>query len=188
MTLLMKVTNQKPSIQDILKAFPDYYLAIEASPTKFEIVGATAAFMKNLGLYQKDIIGRQINQVFSSLLSPGGIDVVKTSLVQAVASKTIQSTQAIVMPAANKQINTWQVTNYPIVELDGAVRYIIQSFREVNLGNLKDEFESENNASLFTFAEAIPHMTWIMNGDGKPLHYNKLWREYADSRRRTDSI
>lgn len=176
----MAVKTRTPGLKETLKALPDYYLALEANPPDFTIIGASTALIDRFGLSEVRIIGRPLTEAFFRGASSEWQKELSKSLTQVVEIRTAQGMRAIELPVANRQKRLWRLINHPVLGPDGAVQCIIQSLHDATDRVAVGGIVGENRSSLYSLADAMPNMVWIIDGDGRPPYYNKQWREYVN--------
>ncbi len=176
----MTARKRRSGIQETIHALPEYYVAIEANPSDFTVIGASAALLEHFGLDETVTIGHSLTDVFYQGASREWVSDLRASVIRTIEAKTQQTTEATKLPSVNKKKQSWRVTNLPVIGPAGELQYIIQSLHDESGEVAVSVDEHDDIASLFTMANAVPLLTWIAYGDGKPMYYNALWREYAN--------
>ena len=84
------------------------------------------------------------------------------------------------------EVRYWQITNYPLLDAQGALQYILLRPQDVTAATLADQASAQAGQALAEanertrfIVESLPVMVWTASNDGMPNSFNSRWTDYT---------
>ena len=84
------------------------------------------------------------------------------------------------------EVRYWQITNYPLLDAQGALQYILLRPQDVTAATLTDQGSAQARQALAEanertrfIIESLPVMVWTASNDGLPNSFNSRWTDYT---------